>query len=389
MNYKPELLLVIAVAAVGVLHTIVPDHWVPIALLARQHGWSKRETARASLQAGLGHVISTLLIAVAVWLGGLAFASRFGHIVDTVTSLALVGFGAWIAIGALREMQVFGSSRGHHHSRGHAAHHGVDDDPVHGEEQQQFATDEGELKLSIFETGTSAHFRVSGVPIDIARVETRRSDGTSQLFKFKSHGAYSESIEEVPEPHQFAATVMIDHRGHVHSFEGEFVEHDGDGRGDIGPDEDNLYEPVNDRAKVACSHIHLHRHGSAPPHVHWHDHDAGTLHAVLEELGAQPPLHEHRHKTPARTALLLILGSSPMVEGIPAFFAAAKYGFSLLVVMAVVFGLSTITTYVLLCVFSTEGLQRVRLGSIERYGEVFSGAFIALVGILFWIFPIL
>jgi hypothetical protein len=27
MNYGPELLLLGAVAAVGVLHTIVPDHW--------------------------------------------------------------------------------------------------------------------------------------------------------------------------------------------------------------------------------------------------------------------------------------------------------------------------------------------------------------------------
>jgi hypothetical protein len=30
MNYAPELLLIGAVASVGVLHTIVPNHWVPI-----------------------------------------------------------------------------------------------------------------------------------------------------------------------------------------------------------------------------------------------------------------------------------------------------------------------------------------------------------------------
>ena len=35
MNYGPELLLVAAVATVGVLHTIVPDHWVPTTLIAR------------------------------------------------------------------------------------------------------------------------------------------------------------------------------------------------------------------------------------------------------------------------------------------------------------------------------------------------------------------
>src|SRR5580692_7717445 len=98
MNYGPELLLVAAVATVGVLHTIVPDHWVPIALIARQRGWSKSETARAALQAGIGHVLSTLLIALVVWLAGAAFAQRFGHIVDTVSSLALIAFGSWFAI---------------------------------------------------------------------------------------------------------------------------------------------------------------------------------------------------------------------------------------------------------------------------------------------------
>ena len=57
-----ELLLIGAVAAVGILHTMVPDHWVPIALYARQHGSSKAETARAALMAGTGHVLFTLLI---------------------------------------------------------------------------------------------------------------------------------------------------------------------------------------------------------------------------------------------------------------------------------------------------------------------------------------
>ena len=86
--------------------------------------------------------------------------------------------------------------------------------------------------------------------------------------------------------------------------------------------------------------------------------------------------------------MLLILGSSPMVEGIPAFFAAGKYGVGVIVAMAVVFALSTVVTYVLLCVYSTAGLQRVSLGALERYGEVVSGAFIALVGVAFWLWPV-
>ncbi len=78
-----------------------------------------------------------------------------------------------------------------------------------------------------------------------------------------------------------------------------------------------------------------------------------------------------------------------MIEGIPAFFAAGKYGLGLIAAMAVAFGISTIATYVLLCVYSTAGLQRVNLGSFEKYGEVASGAFIAIVGLVFLFVPVL
>src|ERR1700693_4373902 len=127
------------------------------------------------------------------------------------------------------------------------------------------------------------------------------------------------------------------------------------------------------------------------PSVDWSMSSAAKVLEVFRQ-------HDQDHYEPVRrittapgacTALLLILGSSPMVEGIPAFFAAGKYGIGLIVAMAVVFAISTIATYVLLCVYSTAGLQRVRLGAFEKYGEVLSGAFIALVGLAFWIWPVL
>jgi hypothetical protein len=38
--------------------------------------------------------------------------------------------------------------------------------------------------------------------------------------------------------------------------------------------------------------------------------------------------------------------------------------------------------------YSTAGLQRVKLGALERYGEILSGTFIALVGLAFWAYPV-
>lgn len=82
-------------------------------------------------------------------------------------------------------------------------------------------------------------------------------------------------------------------------------------------------------------------------------------------------------------AMMMILGSSPMVEGIPAFFAASRYGLAQIAWMSLIFAVSTIATYVILCAFSSAALQRTSLGRFERYGEVMSGLLIALVGIVF------
>lgn len=401
LHYGHEALLVGAVAMVGVLHTAVPDHWVPITLIARQRGWSKTDTAWASFQAGVGHALSTLLIALVVWLAGVAFAERFGQIVDMASSLALIAFGGWIAISAWRDLQRHGG-HGHSHSHGfphlHGHDHGAHPSSVHGPELQRIATEDGVLELSIFEAGIPPRFRLSGVTADAVTVQTRREGGKRQDFMFANRGAYWESVEEIPEPHQFVVSVLVDHDGHVHRYETQFSEHDhahgedghDHGHGhehEIAPDDDPLYAPLRGETAVLTQHIHAHRHGRGPVHVHWHDHIPASFHAITAEIETAPPAHDHIHKTTARMALLLILGSSPMVEGIPAFFAAGKYGVGLIAVMAVLFAVSTIATYVLLCVYSTVGLQRVRLGAFERYGEVLSGAFIALVGLAFWIWP--
>jgi ABC-type nickel/cobalt efflux system permease component RcnA len=78
-----------------------------------------------------------------------------------------------------------------------------------------------------------------------------------------------------------------------------------------------------------------------------------------------------------------------MIEGLPAFLAASRLGVTTILVMSIAFALSTIATYVVLCVVSVEGMQRVRLGPLERYGEVISGVFIALVGVVFWVWPLI
>ena len=397
MTFGPELLLIGAVAAVGVLHTVVPDHWVPITMIARQRGWSMAETARASLIAGTGHVASTLVIALVVWIAGVAVATRFGQIVDTAASIALVLFGGWIAISAWRELQDE-QAHGHGHSHAHDFPH-VSGDAIHGPELQRIDSGHGKLLLSIYEAGVPPRFRLTGTHADRVSIETVRPSGNRQAFQFENRGSYWESVDEIPEPHGFDVYMTVGYDGHEHRYETRFIEHDHGHHNSrehpqhehdyaSGAMHDPLYAPLHADVATVSRHVHIHRHHHHPAHAHWHDHLPETAHLIAAVEG-EPPLHEHRHRMSARTALLVILGSSPMVEGIPPFFAAAKYGVGLIVAMSVVFAISTIVTYMILCVYSTVGLQRVRLGAVERYGEVLSGAFIAIVGAAFWIWPVL
>ena len=76
-----------------------------------------------------------------------------------------------------------------------------------------------------------------------------------------------------------------------------------------------------------------------------------------------------------------------MVEGIPAFFAASRYGLAFLALLSVLFAVSTIGTYVVTVLASTTGLNRLDLGRFESYGEILSGSLIALVGLIFLFLP--
>jgi hypothetical protein len=57
-----------------------------------------------------------------------------------------------------------------------------------------------------------------------------------------------------------------------------------------------------------------------------------------------------------------------------------------LVAMALVFGAATIATYVTVSVAALRGIERLSLGPLERYGEVLSGSFVALVGVATLVF---
>ncbi|HZU59485.1 MAG TPA: hypothetical protein VE983_00870 [Solirubrobacteraceae bacterium] len=105
--------LIAAAAGVGFGHAVLPDHWVPLALLGRTRRYPISRIARLSGLAGLAHVLVSILLGAAIIVIGLQFRSAIQTAQQAIVgSLLLVTGIAFLALDAL--------GGGHHHSGQHS-----------------------------------------------------------------------------------------------------------------------------------------------------------------------------------------------------------------------------------------------------------------------------
>ncbi len=104
-----------ASAGVGFGHAVLPDHWVPLAVLGRTRRYPLSRVARLSVLAAVTHVLVSVVLGAVVVLIGLQFRAEVQRAQDTIVGLLLLGTG--VAFAALEL-----TGRGHHH--GHDHHHG-------------------------------------------------------------------------------------------------------------------------------------------------------------------------------------------------------------------------------------------------------------------------
>ncbi len=128
-------LLLGAAAAVAVLHSILPDHWVPLAVVGRTQRWGLFRVARVSALASAGHVVASVVLAGIIAAIGLQFQRQLetqqGHIVGAVLILTGVGFLIWGVTG-----------HGHSHDHDHDHGHDHDHNAAHAHEEEHTHTGE-------------------------------------------------------------------------------------------------------------------------------------------------------------------------------------------------------------------------------------------------------
>ena len=123
---------VAAAATVGFVHTLAgPDHYLPFVAMAKARRWTWRKTLVVTLLCGLGHVLSSLLLAA----GGVALGASFEAAAAKVDGLAdsRAAFATWllIAFGSLYAAWGFKKAA---RAGAHAHPHAHADGTVHAHE---------------------------------------------------------------------------------------------------------------------------------------------------------------------------------------------------------------------------------------------------------------
>jgi heme/copper-type cytochrome/quinol oxidase subunit 4 len=122
--------LLAAAAGVGFGHAVLPDHWVPLAVIGRTRLYPLSRVARLSGLAGVAHVLVSIVLGAVIIAVGLQFRSTVEHAQDTIIGCILIATGIGFLLLEL-------TGRGHHHSHDHDhEHHHDHDHHQHGHEHR-------------------------------------------------------------------------------------------------------------------------------------------------------------------------------------------------------------------------------------------------------------
>jgi cation diffusion facilitator family transporter len=192
-------------------------------MFARRYAHDPRFTFGTGKLGDLAGFTSAIILAMIALLIGYEAVSR-------LFAPVAIHFAEAIPIAALGLMVNIASawllSGGEHpgHSHGHNHGHGDGRASRNHDESHRIATQGGDVILEAFEDGAPPRFRLraestTALSASAASVETVRLGGARQAFAFADRGGFLESIDEIPEPHEFTANVTINGQTHAVAFE--------------------------------------------------------------------------------------------------------------------------------------------------------------------------
>ena len=118
MSTTPALL--VAAAGVGFGHAILPDHWVPLAVVGRTRRYPLSKLARLSGLAGIAHVLVSVVLGAVIVLIGLQLRSTVEHAQNAIVGSLLIATGlAFLVLEATAHAHDHAHDHDHDHDHDH------------------------------------------------------------------------------------------------------------------------------------------------------------------------------------------------------------------------------------------------------------------------------
>jgi nickel/cobalt transporter (NicO) family protein len=217
-------ILIPSAIVLGALHGLEPGH---SKTMMASFIIAIRGTVWQAIMLGVAATVSHTAIVWVIALVGLYFGSQYSNgliepYLQILSAVVIVGIATWMFVQTYKSQHACFVSHCDDAHEEHGHHH--------HDESFDIETDLGKLTLSIFEENQPPRFRVSGevlgrVNSSNITVRTDRADGKTQIFTLKANKDFLESIDEIPEPHEFVARVQTIEDGNVDAYDVEFVEH--------------------------------------------------------------------------------------------------------------------------------------------------------------------
>jgi nickel/cobalt exporter len=166
--------LIAAAAGVGFGHAILPDHWVPLAVLGRTRCYPIGRVARLSGLAGIAHVLVSVLLGGVIVAIGLQFRSTVEHAQNTIVGAVLIATG----IGFLA-LELSG--------HGHSSHDHHDDEPEYVDPRGKGRRGLGrmpELSAIMIPFGAAASPDLTILPVFLAAAAVGAGTAVGSLLAF-------------------------------------------------------------------------------------------------------------------------------------------------------------------------------------------------------------
>lgn len=211
----------------GALHGLEPGHskTMMAAFIVAIRG-----TVGQAILLGVAATISHTAVVWAVAMGGMYLGNQWDAeaiepYMQVASAVLIIGVALWMIWRTWQQQNsVLHNHDDHTHDHGHTHNH--------ESEIKRIDTGHGVVRIEVFEDGVPPRFRFfeentkrqNWTPATTF-ISTERPDGSRHQFALVQRDGYLESIDEIPEPHEFIVRLSLGHGDHTHDFDVEFTEH--------------------------------------------------------------------------------------------------------------------------------------------------------------------